>query len=83
MKVSRFERIMQKLEARTEKVSSKIADDLKNVKPFDMRPMTSQERIQKYMALDENVKNALRQDLPGWAENEQEIQKLMGEQYGL
>ncbi len=48
MNVSRFERVLTKLQSRSERVSSKIADDLKNVKPFDKPILTPKERLYYY-----------------------------------
>lgn len=84
MELSRFERVLLKLEKRAERVSSKIAGELKNVKPFDMEPVSKEEQLAKYMSLEPQVKEQLRQSMPEvWGEHEAKMNDLIRSKYGL
>lgn len=61
MEVSRFDRVLQKLEARSERISDKIAKDLGKVKPFDKEPVTEREQLYNYSQLKPEALTMLRQ----------------------
>jgi len=77
MDITRWERIMNKLQSRVERVSGNIAGDLKNVKPFDKEVQNPRERLFNYEQISPQVKQKMSQvDPTGYALTELEMNKL-------
>jgi hypothetical protein len=64
MELSRFERVLKRIESRTERVSSRISKELGNVKPFDKTEVSPKERYFEYMNMTEESKVFARQNFP-------------------
>ncbi len=61
MELSRFERVLLKIEQRSERISGKISKDLGKVKPFDAPVIPMKEKLERYMGLTDEQKQEYRQ----------------------
>jgi hypothetical protein len=73
---SRFERVLKRIETRTERVSSRISKELGNTKPFDKTEVSPRERYFEYVNTPEESKQFARQNFPEYQQYEQEMLKL-------
>jgi len=82
METSRFDRVLQKIQIRTDRVSSKIAKDLGKVKPFDKEPVKDDVQVQDFLNMSPEIRQYLQQQDPeGYAQYEQSMnKKIIGRQ---
>ncbi len=77
MELSRFERVLLKIEPRSERISGKISKDLGKVKPFDKEPISPKEQFYMYEHISPEVKAQFQQADPlGYAELEKQMEVL-------